>query len=586
MTDAFRALLSPDSVAIVGLSADADKHGARVLRNLRLLGYGGKVWGVNRNATSVDGVTVVPSVAALPETPDVVVCAVPAAGLPEVLERAGERGTTAAVVFSGGFAEAGESGRRAQDELVRIARASGLRILGPNSGGVIHPSGRLALSFLTCLDRPPDTIRTGPVGLVTQSGGTGSYLVNLAAAQGGGLAASISTGNEADLGLAGAVAALAEQDSARAIAVVLEAVRDGPAFLAAVRRAHAVGKPVVALLLGTSDHGQRLMRSHTGALAAPSRVLEGICDSQGITVTRTPAELLDVATLMARAPVPRGRRIGVVTHSGGTAILLSDLAADEGVCLPAPPPDLARRVTPLLEHGSPTNPLDLGAIIGGPHRFADAVRQFTTSDAYDAVLAVTSPHPPAHTATRVDDLVALHGGGTPLLQLWLAGDLGEEGLSRLRDHAVPVTEEPRAAMRALAGLVRLAELRAAAESAVPEVTENAWPVASDTSPRTEHGVKNLLRQWGFPVVDGAVATTSAEARAVARSVGFPVALKVSSPDVQHKSDVGGVRTDLHDEDDVEAAFDDVCRAVAQNAPGTRVDGALVEQYRPGLEIIV
>lgn len=433
MADAFRALLSPDSVAIVGLSTDPGKHGARVLRNLRALGYRGEVWGVNRNATSVDGVPVVPSVAALPATPDVVVCAVPAAGLPEVLEQAGERGTTTAVVFSGGFAEAGEQGRRAQDELVRVARASGLRILGPNSGGVIHPPGRLALSFLTCLDRPSAEIRPGPVGLVTQSGGTGSYLFNLAAARGGGLAASISTGNEADLELAGAVAALADQDTVRAIAVVLEAVRDGPAFTTAVRHAHAVGKPVVALLLGTSDHGRRLMRSHTGALAAPARVLEGVCDSLGITVTRTPAELLDVATLMACATVPRGGRVGVVTHSGGTAILLSDLAADEGIDLSAPPPSLARRVTPLLEHGSPTNPLDLGAIIGGPRRFVDAVRMFTESDAYDVVLAVTSPHPPAHTPVRVDDLIALHGGRTSLLQLWLAGDVGADGLRRLRE---------------------------------------------------------------------------------------------------------------------------------------------------------
>ncbi|MQA01811.1 MAG: hypothetical protein GEV07_03450 [Streptosporangiales bacterium] len=575
---AWRALLSPRRVAIVGLSSAEEKHGARVLRHLRASGFRGDVSGVNPRGVAVDGVPVVPTLAALPGVPDVLVCAIPAAGVCQVVADAGALGVPAVIVFSGGFAEAGAAGRQAQDELARVARASGVRVLGPNSGGVVHPEGRCALSFLTCLDRPPHEVRTGPVGVVTQSGGTGSYLHNLAAERGSGLAASISTGNEADLTVADGIVALADQPAVRVVAVVLETVREGRAFVDAVRYAHAGGKPVVACRLGTSETGQRLARGHTGALASASRVVDGVCDALGIVRTSTPGELLDVAELMAYSRVPTGDRVGVVTHSGGTAILLADLLTGEGLRLLPPPQELAIDVAAFVEHGSPTNPLDLGAIVGGPHRFAEVVRGFAGSGAYDVVLAVSTPHPPAHSVARAEQLIRLrNGAGPPVLQLWLAGDLGAPALRLLRQHAMPVTEEPRAAARALAGLLRFA---AAGRETEPVPDPPGAPI--DGGSLTEHRVKDLLREWQLPVVTGALALDADEARTVAAGIGLPVVVKVSSPDVLHKADAGGVRVDLRTVDEVGRAHDDVRRAV----PGARVDGVLVEQHRPGLEVIV
>ncbi|HSL25673.1 MAG TPA: CoA-binding protein, partial [Acidimicrobiia bacterium] len=448
---AFQALLEPRRVAIVGLSADPAKHGRRVLGHLRRLGFQGEVWGVHPGMPAVAGVAMFPSVPSLPTAPDLVVCAVPATAAAEVARQAGEIGASAVIVFAGGFAEAGAAGRRMQEDLRSVARAGGVRVLGPNSGGVIFPGGHLAASFLTCLDRPADQIRSGLVGLVTQSGGTGSYLHNLAAARGSGFAVSISTGNEADLDAADAIDALVDRPEVAAVAVVLETVRRGPEFVAALRKSRRAGKPVLVCHLGRSERGRRLMITHTGALAGPARVLQGVLDAEGVAMVETPADLFDAAEVMARSPRPAGGRTAVVSHSGGMAILLSDLAERSGVDLPLPRPELARRLDPLLELGAAENPLDMGGIIGGPHRFGQVVEAFVDSDDYDMVLAVTTAHPPTHTLTRAEDLAAI-GTNKPLIHLWLAGDLGDEGLASLRAAGTPVSEEPRAAMAALAGL--------------------------------------------------------------------------------------------------------------------------------------
>jgi acyl-CoA synthetase (NDP forming) len=576
--DAFTRMLDPASVAIVGLSEDPSKHGGRVLGHLRRLGFPGDIWGVNPRLPRVEGVEMYSSVSSLPHSPDVVVCATPAATAVGITCEAGEKGAGVVIVFAGAFAEAGSDGQRLQDELLAAARSSGVRVLGPNSGGVIRPAAGAALSFLTCLDRPVEQIRSGPVGLVTQSGGTGSYLHNLAAARGSGFAASISTGNEVDLDAADAIDALIDLADIKAIAVVLETVRHGPEFLSALRRARQNGKPVIVCRLGRSERGQRLMVTHTGALARPSRVLDGVLDAEGVTVTETPGDLVEVAEILARTSIPAGKRTGVVSHSGGIAILLSDLADRADLVLPTPSSDLRARLQPLLELGVADNPLDMGGIIGGPHRFAQVVEAFTDSDEYDMVLAVSTAHPPAHTPTRVQDLVS-QVSPKPVVHLWMAGDLGEAGLTMLRAAGKPVAEEPRAAIAALAGLARLVESE-------PLAGEPATPLllGSVTGSVTEHEAKHLLRRLGVPVVDGDVASTPEDAIRLAARLGYPVVVKVNSPDIPHKSKVGAIRLGLEDEESVKRAFNHVLATSRVAVPEARLDGVLVERYRPGIEI--
>jgi acyl-CoA synthetase (NDP forming) len=553
-------LLDPATIAIAGLSADPAKHGGRVLGHLRALGYDGEVFGVNPGTPTVDGVEMFVRVSDLPRPPDLVVCAIPAAAVRYVTMDSA--GVGALVVFAGGFAESGSDGRALEADLTNKAEAAGVRILGPNSGGVIRPSRSLAASFLTCLDRPADQIRSGPVGVVTQSGGMGSYLHNLAAARGSGLAVSVSTGNEIDIKLGEAVAAVSYLDEVGVVLALVETVRDGPVFIESVRSSLDRGKPVVVCRIGTGAHGKTMMTTHTGAMAVPERVLEGVLDSLGVIVAETPGEAYEIAEMVALSAPPAGDRTAIVTHSGGIAIHLADLAERHGVSLPPPGPDLAAQLDPLLDHGVANNPLDMGGIIGGPGRFAEVVDLLAGSGDYDMVLAVSTAHPPAHTDERVSALLGLDSP-TPLLHLWMAGDQAGHGLHRLRSATRPVTEEPRAAIRALAGLARLTLI---------SPTQDVAPLDM------------AFEDWGLPLVEGELAADAREAVEVAGRLGYPVVVKVSSPDLVHKTELGGVRLGLESAESVADAFEEV--VAAARATGLAVGGARVERYRPGVELIV
>jgi acyl-CoA synthetase (NDP forming) len=552
-------LLDPASIAIAGLSADPAKHGGRVLANLRKLGYAGEVWGVNPGLPAVEGVKVYSALRDLPRPPDLVVCAVPAHAVAEVANTAA--GVGAMVVFAGGFGESGADGQAREAGLLERVERFGFRVLGPNSGGVIRPSAGLAASFLTCLDRPADQIQSGPIGLVTQSGGTGSYIHNLAAARGSGLAISLSTGNEIDIRLGEAIAAVSHLDEVKVVLALIETVRD-EVFIDSVREAIGRGKPIVACRIGTGDRGRAMMTTHTGAMAVPEKVLQGVLDSLGVVVAETPGEAFDVAEMLARTGVPAGDRAAIVTHSGGIAIHLADLAERAGLDLSEPSLGLRSRLEPLLDLGTAGNPLDMGAIIGGPGRFAEVVDRLTRSEEYDMVLAVSTAHPPAHSAERVEALLSLDGPA-PVLHLWMAGDQAAEALAMLRGADASVTEEPRAAIRALAGLARLA----------------TWPALRDL-PLTERGFES----WGLPLVEGETAHTVDEAIAAADRLGYPVAVKVVSPGLAHKSEIGGVKLALDDAEEVARAIDEVTATAIE--AGQIVEGVRVERYRPGLEMIV
>jgi acyl-CoA synthetase (NDP forming) len=553
-------LLDPASIAIAGLSADPAKHGGRVLANLHKIGYTGEIWGVNPGLPAVEEVKVVASLRDLPEPPDLVVCAVPAQLVGEIAKDA--EGVGGLVVFAGGFGESGDAGMALEADLSEWVDRLGFRLLGPNSGGVIRPSTGLAASFLTCLDRPVSEIRSGPVGLVTQSGGTGSYIHNLASARDNGLAVSVSTGNEIDVRLGEAIDAVSNLDEVKVVLAMIETVRDGEVFIESVRNSNGRGKPLVACRIGTGDRGRALMTTHTGAMAVPEKVLEGVLESLDVVAAETPGEAYDVAELMARASIPAGPRAAIVTHSGGIAIHLADLAEKARLDLPQPSPGLQSRLEPLLDLGAPNNPLDMGAIIGGPARFAEVVDRFAQSGEYDIVLAVSTAHPPAHSAERVQALLALEAP-VPLLHLWMAGDQAADALDHLRRDGAPVTEEPRAAIRGLAGLARQA----------------TWSALGDLPL-----IDGDFEGWGLPLVEGETAHTTDEAMAAADRLGYPVVVKVVSPGLSHKTETGGVKLALGDAGEVARAIDEV--TAAATGEGQTVEGVRVERYRPGLEVIV
>lgn len=583
-------LIQPQSVAIVGLSADPQKHGARVLTNLRRFGFQGSVWGVNPRASELHGIPTYASLREVPEPPDAVVLAIPASATLEAIQTAADIGVGGAVLFGGGFAETGAEGRDLQRHLSEVALAGEVRLLGPNSAGIVNTSDGVVMSFLTCLERPPEQLRPGPVGLVTQSGGTASYIHNLAAERGTGTAVTISTGNEADIKAGEALRYLLERPDVSAVALLLETVRDGPAFIAAGQRALELGKPIVVCKIGRSPTGERAMRTHTAALAGTQRRFDAVFDALGMTVTGTPEELFDVAELMARSPRAEGSRVGIVTHSGGTAVLLADEMERCGVSMPRPSPQLQKRLAPYLQLGAAGNPTDLGGIITEPQRYADVVRLFLEDPGFDIVVAASTPHPPRHTpdrARRLADLVAR--SPNPLLNLWLAGDIGAEGLQILRAAHTPVTTSVDSTARAVAGLARFAELCQGAAIAVqrpdPAVLQGLADLQRRGRNLDEEQSKSVLGTLGLPVLRHRLAPTPAEAATLAAEIGFPVVVKVVAPQVVHKTELGAVRLNLQDATAVQAACEDMSAAVRQD-PSMTIRGFLVEEYAPGLEMIL
>jgi acetate---CoA ligase (ADP-forming) len=553
-------LLDPESIAIVGVSADLSKHGGRVLRHLRALGYAGEVWGVNPGLPHVPGLEMHPSLDALPRRPDLVISAVPAEAVAAVVASAG--GSGGVLVFAGGFGEIGDRGSALEADLVEAASSADVAVLGPNSGGIIRPGNGLAASFLTCLERPAGQIRSGPVAVVSQSGGTASYLHNLSAARGSGLGVSISTGNEIDITLGEAVDAASRLDEIRVVVAVVETVRDGSSFIDAIEASIERAKPVIVCRIGTGDRGKSLMRSHTGAMAVPDAVINGVLDQLGVVRAETPADAYDAAEVVARASnLSHGQRVGIVTHSGGVAILLADLAQARRVDLPAPSQALTLNIGPMLDHGSVNNPLDLGGIIGGPARFAQVVEALTGSGEYDVVLAVSTAHPPAHTKPRAKALIGLFEP-VPVVHLWMAGDQATKGLDMLRAAGKPVSEEPRAVMIALA----------------------AMTARSHSRHRASVHIGGSVPEWGLPMIDRIWAGDADESVAAADELGYPVVLKVVSDGLWHKTEVGGVSGPLPNAEAVRAAFDTIVSNVRR--VGLAANGVQIESYRPGIEMIV
>lgn len=552
--------LNPASIAIVGLSDNPAKHGARVLASLKAAGYEGEIFGVHPRQPGIDGVTMVGSTAELPSGVELVLCAIPAAAIPTAVRDL--QGPSTVVVFSGGFGELGGSGADLQAELAEAARQAGVRVVGPNSGGILALDHGLAASFLTFLDRPAHQLKTGPVGLVSQSGGLLSYLHNVAAGRGQGIGAAVSTGNEVDITVAEAISAVSGLDGVRAIALIVETIRDGSAFISAVRDAHVAGVRVVACHLGRSDESRHMLETHTGALATDGRVFEGVCRSLGVAMAATPEEVFDVADVLAHSEPLIGDRLGFVTHSGGLAILLNDLAAARALNLPPPSDALTNSVEPFMQLGAIKNPLDMGAIIGGPHRFASVVEAFTTE--HDLVLAVTSAHPPAHTESRVDSLLEIPG---TVVHLWMAGDQGAEGLKRLRHSGAAVVTEPRAAIAAVAGAVTFLN------------RDQSVAVRVAAPPRrvlSEHASKVRLAEHEISTPEGGLARTAEEAVALFEKFGAPAAAKVSSPDILHKAKVGGLRLGLQTVEEVRLAFEQVQNSAAAAQPDAAIEGVLIE----------
>jgi len=588
-------LFEPRSVALVGASERAEKVGGRVLENLRNGGYQGALFGVNPKYANVRGVPCVPSVDRLPQRVDLVVIATPPQTVPGILEQCGTMGIPAAVVITAGFSEVGPEGARLEGELLAAARRHGVRVMGPNCIGLM----RLPLGLNATFARGHGL--SGSLALVSQSGAVCTAMVDWATSNGVGFSSVISLGGSTDLDFGEVIDYLAVDEKTEHILLYIEGVRDGRRLVSSLRAAARV-KPVILMKVGRHPAGSRAAVSHTGAIVGNDDVFEAVVRRTGAVRVRSMPDLVGAAQALASHVHPTGERLAVITNGGGPGVMAADWAADLGLELATlSPPTIEALHRALPANWSHGNPIDL---IGdaGPDRYRAAVDACLADPAVDGIVAVLTPQAmtqPEAAAQAVAE--SAHGASKPVIAAWMGEASVEVARAQLRKAGLPVFRGPEMAVETFAHLAQFyRNQRALLEAPGPlahveppdgEAARALVKRVLDEGRRALTGPesKALLEAYRIRVAKTLTAASAEEAARVAASLGFPVVLKIDSPDVTHKSDVGGVRLALADAASVRAAFDEIVANVRARKPEARVTGVTVETMvaRPhGRELMV
>ena len=579
--------LCPRSVAVIGASRDPSKVGGSVLANLRSAGFPGRIVPVNSRATMVQGLAAAPSLLAVEGAVDLAVITVPAPAVLPALEDCVAKGVGGAVVISAGFRESDADGKKREAELREWLRDRPIRVLGPNCLGWIRPSRRLNLTFAPGM---PDV---GGIAFISHSGALAVAILDWARERRMGFSLFASLGNQADITEADVLRAVTEDPETRVIAGYVEGVADGRCFFEALRAAAAV-KPVVLLKAGRSPEGARAVSSHTGALAGSDLAFDAAVVQAGAVRAATVEELFDLARALVSQPLPRGRRLLVVTNGGGLGIVATDAARDAG--LEVGPLDAAvteRLAGVLPPAASCANPVDLVGDADAA-RYGNALHAVGGAGA-DALLVVLT----AQAATDAPGVAravigATRGWPIPVAAAFVGGARVAPGARALEEAGIPCYPFPEPAVRTLGGMARLFERRArplgppcpaATSATVGEVVARLRAPGGHALGMRE--LAPVLESYGIPCATARPAASPAEAAAVAAALGFPVALKVLSPDITHKSDVGGVRLGIGSATEVAEAATAMLAGVRAARPQARIEGVLVQRMAPaGKELLL
>jgi acyl-CoA synthetase (NDP forming) len=577
------SLLYPRSIAVVGASTQPDKVGGMPIRLLRELGYAGRLYPVNPSAAEVQGLRAYGSLADIGEPVDLAIVAVPASASQDVMAQLAGNGTRAAVVFTSGFAEAGEGGVRMQDMLARSAREAGVTLLGPNCLGAMNLRERMFATFspIPLSGVPP----VGEVGLVSQSGAFGAYAYALAREAGLGLSHWVTTGNEAGLQVADVIEWLANDPNTRVILAYIEGCRDGQRLRQALAAARAAGKPVVVTKVGTTAAGARSAQSHTASLTGEDAVYQAVFDAYGVHRAHTLEEFFRLGYVLSRGRRPAAWQrpegsgaaavtpLAIVTVSGGVGIMMADRAEQLGLPLPPMPGDAAGALRAAIPFASTANPIDVtGQVVAQPRVFMDAIAGVARSGAYGCVAAFLAggANAPRLWPELQQTLGALSedADAAPLL---LAGIVDDDKRAWLEARGCLVFREPGHAVEAVATLARAAALEAGRGTS-PETgpRRDALPrgLPPEAAALSEYEAMRLLADAGVPLAPHGLAHDADEAVRIAEGLGYPVVVKLCSREILHKSDVGGVALNLADAQAVREAFARMAQAVAQ----ARTDG--------------
>jgi acetyltransferase len=587
--NATKVLLDAESVVIVGASANDAKIGGKPMRFLREFGFRGKIYPVNPGYEEIDGHRCYPSIDAIPDQIDLAVIAIPQAGVQAAVEESARKGVKQIIIFSSGYAETGAAGAEHQRLLLRALEGTGIRLLGPNSLGVANLESGLIANFSQCFELPQGTLKSGRAGFASQSGAFGTFIFTLAAERGVGFKYFAVTGNEGDITLTELMGAMIDDQDVDLVAGYIEGVSDGRRFLQVCENARAAKKPVIVVKAGRTPGGSAAALSHTSAIAGADEVYQAVFRQTGVIRAADEEEMVDVLALMRSQKRMSGRRVAVLTMSGGAGVLLADAIDSNGLELAKLTAQTESDLIKIIPaFGSVRNPVDLtGQFLAKPEMLKDALECLMADPGVDATvffLGLGRRHGERIAQTLRE---AAKTTEKPLLVAWTAGPTPI--IAQLCDSGLPVLSSPTRAVRALAALARFGEAaqKPPRDFTLPPRSAKKIETASKNNRCSEFQTKRLLAEYGVPLLQEKMARSEDEAADFAAQFGYPVVLKVCATDLLHKTEAKAVALNLKNENEVRAGYRDIIAGATQYDPQLAIEGVLVAPMaKDGVELIV
>ncbi|WOD40145.1 bifunctional acetate--CoA ligase family protein/GNAT family N-acetyltransferase [Nodosilinea sp. E11] len=575
-------IFAPRSVAVVGATERPGSVGRTVLWNLISHPFGGTVYPINPKRHNVLGIQAYDRIASLPEVPDLAIIAIPAPGVPAVVQECVNRGVKGAIILSAGFKEIGPAGIELERQIQAIAQGR-LRLIGPNCLGIQNPLTGLNATFASQM------AGRGNVGFISQSGALCTSILDWSLRENVGFSAFISLGSMLDVGWGDLIDYLGDDPHTHSIVIYMESIGDARAFLSAAREV-ALSKPIIVIKAGRTQAAAQAAASHTGSLTGSDAVLDAAFRRCGVLRVDRIEELFDAAEVLAKQPRPRGPRLSMITNAGGPGVLATDALIQAGGTLADLSASSLESLNQTLpSHWSHSNPID---ILGDaePDRFAQALKATLADPESDGCLVVLTPQSmtdPTQTAQAVVDTWQTSGSTRPLLASWMGGREVDDGEAILNQAGVPTYRYPDQAAR-LFGLLWRHSYALKGLYETPALTHNHGidratvatllhkAKAAGQTMLAEADSKALLAAYGIPVVPTQIATTGTAAIAAADSLGYPVVLKLYSHTLTHKTDVGGVQLNLDSSHAVARAFDRIATSVTEKAGAEHFQGVTVQ----------
>jgi acetyltransferase len=585
-----KSFFNPNSVAIVGASQKKGKVGSEILTSLIDDGYRGKIFPVNHKAETLNGLKCYPDLNSIGQVPDLVIIVVPAKAVPVVMQQCAKIGVKSVIIITAGFREIGKEGRELEQQVIKIAKQSGIRVIGPNCLGVIVPANNFNASFGGNLPS------AGATGYLSQSGALLAAILDMANANGIGFSKLISIGNKADIDELDVMKSLGSDPDTRVIAGYLESIEDGNSFIREAEKiSHA--KPIILIKSGGTSAGAKAASSHTGSLAGAETAYEAAFERSGVIRCNSIREQFDYAIAFANQPLPAGSSIAVITNAGGPGIMAADAIERKDLKFAKLAESTVEKLAGYLPPAANLyNPIDiLGDALADRYEFA--LNAVLNDPNVDIVLILLTPQAMTEVAATAEAVVKVsrQKKQKPVLACFLGANKVKEGIKILQNGKIPQYDSPESAVATIKVMADYVRWRARPKRVVKVFPVNRRKVETIVEKHLRHNVreigeteaKTILEAYGFITPKGSIATTAEQAANIAQQLGYPVVLKIWSPDILHKSDLGGVRVGLNNAGEVMDAFDLMMYRIPKKLPDADILGVLVEEMcRGGKEVIL